>query len=537
MAQQTLDGWFSTVQKANETATSMMGTRTKMAAAAGKQPEVTPSTNELAANAIESAMASIEGSSRKGQSALKADCLRRDNNRCVITGLVNRTAWKGMSLGVHEAREAYHSDDGDSDGMGGGEEEEEDGGVGGDGEPSITVGEQDANNTDRLTETREFHALASAMGDPARTRSALWLDGSRLGVFFPACKAFKIIEVIVEAASRFTFGIEMEMLHWSGSHLNPEKTPRLKITAEEKKRREAPDDLSRSTSELKLLFLRREEAARTDQPWVMRTPAEEHRHKATVAANQAEAARQQAEDDVANQQQQAQIVEFYDNNHHHGTTASEPSKPTAPTALILETPPCISVAATGLNRWHRDKHKHNNNKNNNKQTPYPPPPATMSEETGLAILATLDRLADQQQQMLDMARPTLMGHWGNASMALVVLGAAAAIVTTFQWASANVHVRVLSRTLDCSFSETKPVFGIIVMADIAVSNALWGLDVTHKHRKQRLVIQVRNEAGRNSKDAAQSIRTIFIDQIGAGLGFSCCFTIRRAEVVAFHAPR
>ncbi|OIW30975.1 hypothetical protein CONLIGDRAFT_679724 [Coniochaeta ligniaria NRRL 30616] len=51
----------------------------------------------------------------------------------------------------------------------------------------------------------------------------------------------------------------------------------------------------------------------------------------------------------------------------------------------------------------------------------------LREETGFAILATLDRLADQQQLLLDMAKPILMGHWDHASLALAVLGTAAAI--------------------------------------------------------------------------------------------------------------
>ncbi|OIW34084.1 hypothetical protein CONLIGDRAFT_677797 [Coniochaeta ligniaria NRRL 30616] len=83
-----------------------------MAAAGGKQPGVTPSTNDLADDAIEAAMSSIEGSSRKGQATLKADCLRRDNNRCVIMGIVDSKVWKEMPTeertSKHGATECAH---------------------------------------------------------------------------------------------------------------------------------------------------------------------------------------------------------------------------------------------------------------------------------------------------------------------------------------------------------------------------------------------------------------------------------------------
>ncbi|KAK4145808.1 uncharacterized protein C8A04DRAFT_10219 [Dichotomopilus funicola] len=68
-----------------------------MAAAGGKQPPVTPSPNKSAAFEIELAMTQIEGSSRTGQRSLKKECLSRDANRCVISGLIDEEAFSSMS--------------------------------------------------------------------------------------------------------------------------------------------------------------------------------------------------------------------------------------------------------------------------------------------------------------------------------------------------------------------------------------------------------------------------------------------------------
>jgi len=59
-----------------------------VAAAGGKDPRtpVTPSPYPGAQRAILSAMSTIEPSFRKDQASLKADCLRRDGRRCVISG-------------------------------------------------------------------------------------------------------------------------------------------------------------------------------------------------------------------------------------------------------------------------------------------------------------------------------------------------------------------------------------------------------------------------------------------------------------------
>ena len=70
-----------------------------MAAAGGKQPPVTPSPNQLAAFEIELAMTQIEGSSRTGQKSLKEECLRRDGNRCVVSGAIDSEAFANMPPG------------------------------------------------------------------------------------------------------------------------------------------------------------------------------------------------------------------------------------------------------------------------------------------------------------------------------------------------------------------------------------------------------------------------------------------------------
>ncbi|KAK5651069.1 hypothetical protein OQA88_13717 [Cercophora sp. LCS_1] len=71
-----------------------------MVAAGGKQPPVTPSPNQSAAFAIELAMTQIEGSTRNpGQKWLKEECLRRDESRCVVSGLIDSKVYKDMSPG------------------------------------------------------------------------------------------------------------------------------------------------------------------------------------------------------------------------------------------------------------------------------------------------------------------------------------------------------------------------------------------------------------------------------------------------------
>ncbi|KAK3358009.1 hypothetical protein B0T25DRAFT_499720 [Lasiosphaeria hispida] len=71
-----------------------------VAASSGKQPIITPPPNQAAAFAIELAMTKIEGSTRQpGQTWLKEECLRRDKNRCVVSGLIDATAYEKMSPG------------------------------------------------------------------------------------------------------------------------------------------------------------------------------------------------------------------------------------------------------------------------------------------------------------------------------------------------------------------------------------------------------------------------------------------------------
>ncbi|KAK3371924.1 hypothetical protein B0H63DRAFT_282930 [Podospora didyma] len=71
-----------------------------MAAAGGKQPPVTPSPSQSAAFGIELAITQIEGSTRNpGQRWLKEQCLRRDENRCVLSGLIDSGVFKDMSPG------------------------------------------------------------------------------------------------------------------------------------------------------------------------------------------------------------------------------------------------------------------------------------------------------------------------------------------------------------------------------------------------------------------------------------------------------
>jgi len=70
-----------------------------VAAAGSKQPPVTPSPNQSAAFEIELAMTKIEGSSRTGQKSLKEECLRRDGNRCVISGLIDSEAYANIPPG------------------------------------------------------------------------------------------------------------------------------------------------------------------------------------------------------------------------------------------------------------------------------------------------------------------------------------------------------------------------------------------------------------------------------------------------------
>ncbi|KAK0724558.1 hypothetical protein B0H67DRAFT_550296 [Lasiosphaeris hirsuta] len=74
-----------------------------MAAAGGKQPPVTPSPNQSVAFEIELAMTQIEGSTRNpGQKSLKEECLRRDGNRCVVSGAIDSAAYANMPPGERE---------------------------------------------------------------------------------------------------------------------------------------------------------------------------------------------------------------------------------------------------------------------------------------------------------------------------------------------------------------------------------------------------------------------------------------------------
>jgi hypothetical protein len=66
----------------------------------------------------------------------------------------------------------------------------------------------------------------------------------------------------------------------------------------------------------------------------------------------------------------------------------------------------------------------------------------MMEETGRALLATMEELTKLQKQLLasqlelvDLARPILAGHWGNGAMALAAIGVAAAMVGVLAWFS------------------------------------------------------------------------------------------------------
>ena len=55
--------------------------------ARGKTPAVSPSPRFGADDSIEEIASELESSSRNNQGWLKEACLRRDNNRCVLTGL------------------------------------------------------------------------------------------------------------------------------------------------------------------------------------------------------------------------------------------------------------------------------------------------------------------------------------------------------------------------------------------------------------------------------------------------------------------
>jgi len=71
-----------------------------VAAAGGKQPPVTPSPSQSAAFEIELARTQIEGSTRNpGQKWLKEECLRRDGNRCVVSGAIDSAAYANMLPG------------------------------------------------------------------------------------------------------------------------------------------------------------------------------------------------------------------------------------------------------------------------------------------------------------------------------------------------------------------------------------------------------------------------------------------------------
>lgn len=70
----------------------------------------------------------------------------------------------------------------------------------------------------------------------------------------------------------------------------------------------------------------------------------------------------------------------------------------------------------------------------------------MTEETGRVLLAPIFSMAAVQEQILtgqtelvSLARPTLAGHWGNATMALATIGVAVStvgtVVTVLTWRS------------------------------------------------------------------------------------------------------
>ncbi|KAH0532424.1 hypothetical protein TsFJ059_001116 [Trichoderma semiorbis] len=68
-----------------------------MMMAGGKQPKsLTPSPVREVAFGIQLSMTQIEPSSRSDQSILKKRCLRRDNNRCILTGMVDRAYFKSL---------------------------------------------------------------------------------------------------------------------------------------------------------------------------------------------------------------------------------------------------------------------------------------------------------------------------------------------------------------------------------------------------------------------------------------------------------
>ncbi|KAL7936913.1 hypothetical protein V8C35DRAFT_294181 [Trichoderma chlorosporum] len=69
---------------------------TPMVMAGGKQPSLTPTPIQEAGPAIDLMMARIEPSSRNEQAVLKEQCLRRDNQRCVFTEMVDRKSCEGL---------------------------------------------------------------------------------------------------------------------------------------------------------------------------------------------------------------------------------------------------------------------------------------------------------------------------------------------------------------------------------------------------------------------------------------------------------
>jgi hypothetical protein len=74
----------------------------------GQQPRTTASPNEYAEHAIETAMSQIESSKRTGSFGTpKKDCLRRDNNRCVISSAIERTVFS--SIPTSDRKGAKHT--------------------------------------------------------------------------------------------------------------------------------------------------------------------------------------------------------------------------------------------------------------------------------------------------------------------------------------------------------------------------------------------------------------------------------------------